>query len=1023
MLNPINPKNLDKRLQADGYVRKTLAVSLMLLMAQAAHAAEPTKVAADNKAVDATLEAYQDIAARAQHTASQPGNADTRPADASNLSASTALSAPTILTPSEIDARLQAARQSAPRGSRQIAGLIRDITDGDSAINNSNSNSQPSATPIQNISRIGSTDAPIGILPAQASSVSTEAPSENTTSSAQNVAGQAPNHSQIYHHFDNQNHAETVRSIAEGEVDPASYLPLLDAVPDDGQTLLVSEYDPPKEPSLIRRTYDRLFNDGVSPVPRLKVHLYQARTPTTSDGIAAGHHVVTDGGLVSGEKELQAGVAIAADEVSRSQAKREPYANIRAALEDVTQESVANFTESMPRLRQTALAAARAVGYYDIELSIAKRATGEIDVLIEKLGEPVRVSNRALEVRGEGSADTAYQAVVKSATLQPGDVFHHGQYEASKMAIEDISGEKGFLDGRWLNSAVDVVLPDNLADVSLIYDSGPQYAFDEVVFFTYDPETKQMTTDPNKLPVKPELLRKLVTFQMGDAYNRQAVRELSNDLLATGYFNMLNTETVHPERSSSTGVSFTEGGSATPPVNETVDLGDGITAEFAPLEFSTSEVVKDKLDQVAAKAQTLYNLPDDRVLPSGSDFESRSILARISDAVSSVAKAILPDESRDDVLDPALTGRPELDNKKSAQAVYDDKKIPLYIFVMSDKPKDAQIGLGWGTDTGARMVGKFEHNLIDRHGTQAGAELRLSQKQQGVRLYANRPLSHPLNDKLQASLSYNEETLDQPFNGYDISSRTLEQGISRNIVSKNGWNRSYSLRYRLDELESNAPRDVIDDLPVKFLDGKPTQEALLAGVAVHKTVADNLINPMRGYRQQYSLEVGSGSLFTDTDMAIARAGVSGVYSFGDNAYGKDRAHQVVGSLQTGYIWAKNFEDVPYKLRFFAGGDQSIRGYNYNSLSPMSSAEYLTGGQALAVGSFEYNYEVMKDLRLATFVDVGNAYDKNFSNDTKIGAGVGVRWASPVGQLRVDVATGVKEEGTPIKLHFFIGTPF
>ena len=133
MLNPITPKNLDKRLQADGYVRKTLAVSLMLLMAQAAHAAEPTKVAvSDNKAVDATLEAYQDIAARAQHTASQPDNADTRPADASNPSASTALSAPTILTPSEIDARLQAARQSAPRGSRQIAGLIRDITDGDS---------------------------------------------------------------------------------------------------------------------------------------------------------------------------------------------------------------------------------------------------------------------------------------------------------------------------------------------------------------------------------------------------------------------------------------------------------------------------------------------------------------------------------------------------------------------------------------------------------------------------------------------------------------------------------------------------------------------------------------------------------------------------------------------------------------------------------------------------------------------------------------------------------------------------
>lgn len=120
---------------------------------------------------------------------------------------------------------------------------------------------------------------------------------------------------------------------------------------------------------------------------------------------------------------------------------------------------------------------------------------------------------------------------------------------------------------------------------------------------------------------------------------------------------------------------------------------------------------------------------------------------------------------------------------------------------------------------------------------------------------------------------------------------------------------------------------------MRFIDGKPTQEALLAGFAINKTVADNLVNPMRGYRQNYSLEVGAKGVISDTNMAILRAGVGGVYSFGDNAYGKDRAHQVIGSLNAGYLWSDNFDDVPYKLRFFAGGDQSIRGYNYESLSP------------------------------------------------------------------------------------------
>lgn len=49
--------------------------------------------------------------------------------------------------------------------------------------------------------------------------------------------------------------------------------------------------------------------------------------------------------------------------------------------------------------------------------------------------------------------------------------------------------------------------------------------------------------------------------------------------------------------------------------------------------------------------------------------------------------------------------------------------------------------------------------------------------------------------------------------------------------------------------------------------------------------------------------------------------------------------------------------------------------------------------------------------------------KDFKNETKIGAGVGVRWALPVGQVRIDVATGIKEYNHPIKIHFFIGMPF
>lgn len=761
----------------------------------------------------------------------------------------------------------------------------------------------------------------------------------------------------------------------------------------------------PESPGLVQRLYDRLFNDGVSKVPRLKATFYHATKGSESAKIKSATQ------------------------------KTEPYANIKAAIEDVTQESVMDLSTSVARLKQTALAAARAVGYYEVDLTIVRTSIGEVDVIIHDLGQPVTIEQQAVEIRGEGGENPVFQNAVSSLALQSGEVFNHGHYETSKNLIEDVSLEQGYFDATWLDRSADVILPDNIADVSLVYDTGTQYEFDEVVFFTIDPDTGQPTTDPDKLPVKPKLLEQLLSFQMGEAYNRQSVRALSNDLIATGYFNMVNTEVVFPDRGqqSDETVNFERSaGSAEPmneallePVVETLTLDDGTMIDVAPIEFSASTLIQDKLDLVTAKARRLYDMPDDRVLAIDNSAEkNRSILGRISDAISSLAHAILPDESENGLLDlPAGTERPELAGRKTPNEVYHTKKVPLYIFVASDKPRDGQIGLGWGSDNGARVIAKFEHHLVNRDGYQAGVELRAAQNQQGAKLYATRPMTHPLNDKLRASLSYEEEVINQSTGGFDLTTRTLEQNLSRNIVKNGGWNRTYSLRYRLDELQTQAPSETWQDLPVDFINGNPRQEALLAGFALHKTVSDNQVNPMRGYRQQYSIEAGADSLLSDANMVIARAGVSGIYSFGNNAYGKDRAHQLIGSFQGGYIWSDNFNNVPYRLRFFAGGDQSIRGYHYNSLSPVSEKGYLTGGQVLALGSAEYNYEFMKDLRLAVFGDVGNAYDKNFTNETKFGAGVGVRWASPVGQVRVDVATGVNEPGNAIKLHFFIGTPF
>ncbi|MCD1279205.1 outer membrane protein assembly factor [Psychrobacter sp. CCUG 69069] len=802
--------------------------------------------------------------------------------------------------------------------------------------------------------------------------------------------------------------------------------------------------------NIVKRLYNRLFNGGAMALPHVETTVYLQQEASA--------------GTVSGQPNI-----IKADN------DVQPMKNIKAALDDTTVQSVVDFTAALPRLRETALDAAKAVGYYDVTLRLRQPNRDTIDVIIEELGEPVRVDSRIVDIRGEGSEQEEFVTLEETLPPQEGDIFNHRVYKNSKAALESLSNTYGYFDEYWLNKSVDVILPDNTADVSLVYNTGDRYEFDEVVFFTYDEETNTLTQDPDKLPVELSLLQQLFDFEPGDPFYRPAVTKFSNDLSATRYFNTVNVESILPpdERSEASTLDFDNapamsnnqldddinnaGVTDTTGSNEDVSLAaindrsnsrkddangsmsdnaddkannDEVVAEgessldtnntetvnaadIAAIEFEADEETLDKLQAIRQKAERLSNLPNDRVLDE-KDQEADNLLGKISDSISNIAQKIFPDEESiiadENFVPPTLAGR------KTPQEVAESKKVPLYVFVSSSKPRDAQVGLGYGTDTGVRATAKIDYNLLNRQGYQAGAETEVSRITKNVTVYASRPWKHPLNDTLEGRLTYEEEVIDQGEGNFDLSTSTLKAALARNIRRESGWNRSYSVRYRLDELETGVDETELDDLPIRFTSSKPKQQALLFGYGINKTDVDSATNPTRGIRQYYAIEAGADKALSDTDLAIVRAGVSGIYSFGE-----DKKHQVLGSVNAGYIWADDFYDVPYKLRFFAGGDQSIRGYDYESLSPLDKG-YLTGGQILAVGSAEYNYEFRPGFRGAFFTDVGNAYDKDFETETKVGVGVGIRWASPVGVVRVDVAAGVTEESIPVRLHFFIGSP-
>ena len=124
--------------------------------------------------------------------------------------------------------------------------------------------------------------------------------------------------------------------------------------------------------------------------------------------------------------------------------------------------------------------------------------------------------------------------------------------------------------------------------------------------------------------------------------------------------------------------------------------------------------------------------------------------------------------------------------------------------------------------------------------------------------------------------------------------------------------------------------------------------------------------------------------------------------------------------EAGVVLASSRAGVVSSFLFRTGGDQTIRGYEFESIG-VPQGDAIVGGRYLALASAEYTHWVTQTLGAAVFIDAGDAFDSSSTFDVAVGAGVGVRWRSPIGPFRADVAYGARSE--QIRLHFSVGYSF
>jgi translocation and assembly module TamA len=176
---------------------------------------------------------------------------------------------------------------------------------------------------------------------------------------------------------------------------------------------------------------------------------------------------------------------------------------------------------------------------------------------------------------------------------------------------------------------------------------------------------------------------------------------------------------------------------------------------------------------------------------------------------------------------------------------------------------------------------------------------------------------------------------------------------------------------------------------------------------------DDLTDPRRGY--VLTLQAGGAleALLSDADFLRGYARWTGYRSLGpENLF--------IFRAEAGSVLTSSRLGVPATLLFRAGGDGSVRGYDYQSLG-IREADAVVGGRYLAVASAEYVRWIVPNWGAAVFYDVGDAFDELGDFKANAGYGVGARWKSPVGPVGLDVAYG--EEAHSIRLHFSLGVSF
>jgi translocation and assembly module TamA len=318
------------------------------------------------------------------------------------------------------------------------------------------------------------------------------------------------------------------------------------------------------------------------------------------------------------------------------------------------------------------------------------------------------------------------------------------------------------------------------------------------------------------------------------------------------------------------------------------------------------------------------------------------------------------------------------------------RRVPVYVRTTPRPRTRYDFGVGYGTDTGARVSLGTDWRRLNRHGHTINTDFRLSE----IKNTLGGEYKIPLGGEPGESLSFTATAETEQLEDGDTRKYTIGTALNR---QPGDWTRKLYVEFAHEESD--------------FGDTFTTADLLTPGLALTRSVSDDPIYTRKGWYVFGDVHGAVRNMLSSTSFLQVRGVARGVYS-------PLWRLRFIARAEMGWSIVEAFGELPASQRFFAGGDQSVRGYAYQSLGPRDGEGNVVGGKYLSVFSGEAEYRVWHNWGAAVFMDAGGADDDPGPVLNK-SVGVGLRYRAPIGSLQLDLAHPLDGDEPPIRVHIGI----